>query len=170
MNPTDISIVIGLIALAASFSTILVLYRNRLETNRPIVIALIESDAGNIATPLTLRVYNTGNTPALDVRLSADKKDIINALDEKVLNKYKNDVYQSLSEENIIPVIHNGANVHNAFGILSKNENNTFKLKSKIPIVIKYKNIYGHTYKQKQILIIKITDNFAGSGWNKVRS
>jgi len=170
MNPTDVSVVVSLIALAASFSTILVLYRNRLETNRPIVTVLLESTAGNVATPLTLRVYNTGNTPALDVRLSADEKDIINALDKKVLNKYKKDVYQCLSKENIISVLHNGANVHNAFGILSKNENNTFKLKSKIPIVIKYKNLYGHTYKQKQVLIIKITDNFAGSGWSKVNS
>ena len=170
MNPTDISIVIGLIALAASFSTILVLYRNRLETNRPIVTVLLESDAGNVATPLTLRVYNTGNTPALNVTLDASIEDINKALDEKVSNTYKNDVYQSLSKENIIPVIHNGANVHNAFGILSKNENNTFKLKSKIPIVIKYENLYGHTYTQKQTLIVKITENFAGSGWGKAKS
>ncbi|MCK5678725.1 MAG: hypothetical protein KAH72_09660 [Flavobacteriaceae bacterium] len=167
MNLGNISIIISLIALVASFFTILVLYRNRLETNRPIVTVLLESNTGNIATPLTLRVYNTGYTPALDVTLSANEEDIINALDEKVVNKYKTDVYKCLSKENMIPIIHNGANVSYAFGILSENESNTFKLKSKIPIVIKYKSLYGHSYKQKQILIIQITDNFAGSGWSK---
>lgn len=167
MNVANISIVVSLFALAASLVTILVLYRNRLETNRPIVTVLLESEAGNIASPLTLRVYNTGNTPALDVTLAANEKDIANALDEKVSHHYENDVYRCFSKDNIIPVIHNGSSVHNAFGILSKGENNTLKLKSKIPIVIKYKNIYGHTYKQKQMLVIKLTENFAGSGWKK---
>lgn len=136
MDIANVSIVVSLFALAASLGTILVLYRNRLETNRPIVTVLLESDVGNVASPLTLRVYNTGNTPALDVTLDANEKDIAKALDEKAANEYKNDVYRCLSKENIIPVIYNGSNVYNAFGILSKNENNTFKLKSKIPIVV----------------------------------
>ena len=166
----DSTMAVGFIALIVSLVSPFILYTNRLETNRPIVTVLLESDAGNVATPLTLWIYNTGNTPALDVTLNADEKDIINVLDEKVLNKYKNDVYRCLSKENIIPVIHNGASVDNAFGILSKNENNTFKLKSKIPIVIRYKDIYGYSYMQRQVLIIKITSNFAGSGWSKAKS
>ncbi len=159
------STIISLISLIVSFIAMYVVYKNRLETNRPIVTALLESNAKNIATALTLRLYNTGATPALDITIEAKKEDIEKAFIENAPEEYKKDVFRSLSGDNVIPLILNNSSVQNAFGILSDNENNTFKLKSRIPIVIKYKNLYGHTYKQKQTLIIRITDYFAGSGW-----
>ena len=159
--------IISFIALFVSVGTMFVLHKNRLETNRPIVTALLESDSGNIATPLTLTVYNTGATPALDVTLDADIKDIDKALVGSAPEVYKKAIYKSLSKENIIAVIHNNSSVDNSFGLLSQNEENTFNLHAKIPIVIKYKSLYGHVYTQKQTLIIKIMDNFAGSGWGK---
>lgn len=162
------AIIISSIALILSFGTMMVLYRNRLETNRPVVTVLLESDTGNIATPLTIKVYNTGNTPALDITLDADKKDIDKALAENASEVYKKVIHKSLSKENIISVIHNNSSVSNSFGIISNNIENTFNLNAEIPIIIKYKNLYGHEYTQRQTLIIKIMDNFAGSGWKKV--
>ena len=159
--------IISFIALFVSVGTMFVLHKNRLETNRPVVTVLLESDSGNIATALTIKVYNTGNTPALDITLDADKKDIEKAIVESAPEVHKKAIYKSLSKENIIPVLHNSSNVHNSFGLLSNNENNVFKLNSKIPIKIEYTNIYGHKYLQYQVLTMKITDNFADSGWKK---
>ena len=160
---------ISLLALATSFITILVLYANRVETNRPIVTAKLESNSGNISTPLTLKLYNTGNTPAFNISLSANKRDIEKALVKDTPEIFKKEIYRCLSEDNIIPIIHNNSSVENSFGLLSNDKNNVFQLNAKIPIVIKYHSIYKFSlrYKQKQILVIKITENFAGSGWKK---
>jgi len=167
VNSKMLSIVFSFIAILVSIGTAILLYRNRVETNRPIVTVLLESDSGNIATPLTIRIYNTGNTPALDITLDAYKKDIDKALVDSVLEVHKKMIFKSLSKENIIPVIHNNSSVHNSFGLISNNEDNVFHLNSKIPIIIKYKDIQGRSYHQSQTLIIKITDNFAGSCWTE---
>ncbi len=159
---------IGLLALAVSLTTILVLYINRLETNRPIVTAKLEN-YGNTSSFLTLKLSNTGNTPAFDVILSAEKKDIEKALDKDAPEEYKKIIYKCLSKDNIIPIIHNNSSEKNLFGLLSNDKNNTFNLNAKIPITIKYKSIYKFqsSYTQKQILVIKLTDYFAGFGWEK---
>lgn len=99
-----VSEIFSSIALFISFGTMWVLYKNRLETNRPIVTALFESDSSDIATPLTLKLYNTGATPALDVTLSADKKDINAAIAENAPEVYKKEIYRCLSKDNVIPI------------------------------------------------------------------
>jgi len=121
-SPIELNSLISSISLLISISALLILHKNRVEMSRPIVTVLLESDVGNISTPLTLRVYNTGVTPALNIRIYANKEDIFNALDKKEDNKYKDIIYTCLSKENIIPVLQNGANVYNAFGLLSNNK------------------------------------------------
>ena len=161
-----ISIFISSIALLVSFGTMWVLYKNRIETNRPIVTVLLESDAGDVS-PLTIKVYNTGSTPALDVVLEADKEDLDKIVLENAPEILKKDIYKCFAPENTIPVLHNDSYVENAFGLLSNNEDNVLKLFSKLPITIRYKNLYGHIFIQKQILIMKTMNSFAGSAWRK---
>ncbi len=161
------SITISIVALFISIGTAYILHKNRLEANRPIVTAKLESECNDLITALTIRLYNTGLTPALDITLEANEDDILKAFVVGVSDISKKEVLRCLTKENTIPIIHNNDSVENGFGVLSNNSNNTFKLKSEIPITIKYKSLYGYSYVQKQTLIIKITDNFAGSGWKK---
>jgi hypothetical protein len=165
-----ISTIISSLALIISFGTMWVLYKNRLESNRPIVTALVEGDVGNISTPMTLKIYNTGNTPALDVRLKTDKEKLKEIIIDRAPNTFVNDIYKSFSEDRVIPVLHNGSYVENAFGVISDNENSTLKCGSSIDIEIEYKNLYGHTYRQKQKLRITPINNLTGTLWKKGRS
>ena len=162
-----ISTTISIIALFISLGSAYILYRNRIESNRPIVTVKLESECYDLVTPLTLKLYNTGLTPAIDVTLEANEDDILKSFATDVPEIFKKEVLRCFTKENIIPIIHNNDSVKNGFGVLSNDKNNTFKLKSKIPVVIKYKSLYGYSYTQKQILVIKITENFAGSGWKK---
>jgi len=161
---------ISLIAIFISIGTAYILHKNRLESNRPIVTAKLESVCHDLVTALTIKLYNTGLTPAIDVTLEANKNDIFKSFAKNVPDIFKKEVLRCLTKENIIPLIHNNDSVENRFGILSNDENNTFKLKSKIPVIIKYKSLYGYPYTQKQTLVIEITNNFAGSGWKKETS
>jgi len=46
------------------------------QTNRPIVSAFVETNSsGNIATMFNLIIANTGNRPAIDVKLTIDNKE-----------------------------------------------------------------------------------------------
>ncbi len=157
---------ISYIALIVSLFSPFILHRNRLETNRPIVTVLLETyKGGNISTALNLKIYNTGNTPAINVVLRGNKDDISKSLNSTTENKFSDTIYACLSEDNIIPIIHNNNNVVNSFGLISQDNNQTFKCGSKINLKISYQDIYGHKYKHNQILTIQDTTNFAGTGW-----
>ena len=93
-----IATIFSSLALLLSFGTMIVLYRNRLETNRPVVTVLLEGDAGNTSTPLTIKVYNTGNTPALDVELKADSAEIDKVIADNAPEVYKKDIYACFSK------------------------------------------------------------------------
>ena len=138
-----------------------------METNRPIVTVLLEGDVGNISTALTIKVYNTGNTPALDVELKADKDCIDKIVVDTAPEVFKKDIYACFSKKNTILVLHNNSYVENAFGLISDNADNTLKCGEELPITIEYKNLYGHRYIQKQTLKMQAMDNFAGSTWTK---
>jgi len=165
-NLISSSIGISYIALIVSLFSPFILYTNRLETNRPIVtVSLEEYNGGSLATPLNLKIYNMGNTPAIDVVLYSNKDDIDKILNNNINNELSDNVYKCLSKDNIIPIIYSKTNVVNAFGILTKESNTTFHCDSKIKINIFYKDIYGNNYKYYQILPIKPTKSFAELSW-----
>ena len=149
---SGVSLLISIIALHLSA-------KNWKESNRPIVTATFDTNTGNVSTTIEIALFNTGNRPALDVVLYADKRDIEKILDKNAPQLYKDNIYKIFSGKNIIPIIHNNSNLKSAFGIASKEENNTFVWKSKIKFLIKYKDLNGKEYQTKQILQIK---NYSG--------
>lgn len=154
-----------MISIVSLFFSGLALYwskKNWNESNRPIIAVSLVADGGNVATILNIVVFNTGNRPAFDVVLSAKKEDIDQILDLSHTSIFHDTVYKIFSGENVIPLILDGENVQNGFGIASHNEDNTFIWKSTLPIKIVYKDIKGKSYSNTQTLQIKNTSSFAG--------
>jgi len=96
----DISTGISSIALLLSAFAIYVTRQNWKETNRPIVTAAIETfTSGNIATLYNLCLHNSGNRPAVEIRIHALEKDIEKILDNSAPEFHSNSVRRSLSKK-----------------------------------------------------------------------
>jgi hypothetical protein len=141
--------------------------RTWFESNRPIVTAeIVTHDGGNVAIMYNLVVHNTGTRPAVDIRISAETKCLLAAIDPNGKEHMKQQILRCFSEEGRIPLLHQQSKKSNGFGLTSINKNdNALIYKSVIPIEITYKDLYGKKYKAKQNLVIKDSEYFAGSGW-----
>ncbi|GAB6910141.1 conserved hypothetical protein [Desulfosarcina cetonica] len=164
MEPT---VLISLIAVLVSLLSYIFARRSWRETYRPIVTARIETHAsGNMATLFDIVVYNVGNRPATDIRLTTNQNMLEDAFDGNASEKLKSEIKACFSNEGTIPLLHPGNVATNGFGMAGVKEKG-LKYGSKIPIVIKYSDLNRQKIKSKQTLIFRDTTYFAGSGWAK---
>ncbi len=140
-----------------------------LAANRPIISAsIVSNEPGNIATTYNLVIYNTGNRPATSIKLYADKE-MIDKIIVHNANKVQIDlIHKCFSNETSIPLLINGKETSTLFGITSiRPEDNVLKYNSQLPILISYSDLENRKYNSKQVLVVKISQGFAGGQWSK---
>lgn len=157
------------LAVAVSLFSLLLSHRAWIRSNRPIVVAAIETlEGGNLAIPLNLTVMNSGNRPALRIRFHAKKSDITKILHNPSGRSIEEAIYKCFSADAEIPLLLDGKTVTNSFGFLSVNKDNSSWIdKSTLKIKVSYFDLDGRKYKSVLNLVIKGEKGFAGSIWNE---
>jgi len=167
----DAKTIISIVSAVLSATSLFFTRRFWLAANRPIISACIVSDndkSGNVSTFYNLVVYNTGNRPATFIRIHAEKEMIDKILDvsRNVKELEVNDIYRCFSNETTIPLLINGKEIFNSFGLTSRYpEKNVLKYNSQLPILISYSDLENRNYTSRQVLIVKNSQGFAGSVW-----
>lgn len=165
------SIAVSLAALIVSILSYYFAVRSWRESYRPIVTArVVTHSSGNIGAALNLLVENTGTRPARNIRLTVDETVLNEAFDPNSANRYREGVRACFSEKFEIPVLANGASVSNAFGLISKNEQNTWQWQSRLPIRIKYEDLGGRKFKHDLNLFVANNKGFASGAWHEEKA
>ncbi len=135
------------------------------ESNRPLVTARITSlgMGGNAAVPLTIVVENTGNRPAKNIRLKANRQHLISAFAADESDGLRRQVEICFSEQGLIPVIANGKQVSNSFGIVS-HDRCTWNT-DRLGIEICYEDLDGRSFTHKLPLKMGEDTGFASGFW-----
>lgn len=148
-------------------------HRNWLRSNCPIVVACIETataqDEAFIAYNLV--VVNTGNRPAVNVRLYCEDSDLEQCIQPgphagKKLGSTWTHVKKCFQEDAEIPVLLNGKSVSNSFGFTGVNQQSFWKYNSRLKITLRYADLDGTNYRKELILLIKDSVAFAGGMWS----
>ena len=149
-----VSAVIALISLAFA------IYSWR-QANRPLVSARVTSHkGGNLGVSLNLLIENTGNRPALNVRLIAKEADVRAAHSQSVIPI---DAERCFFSDIKIPVLANGRSTSNAFESIGHSD--SWRAGSEIPIKIKYRDLSGRRYTSKVTLWLADDAGFAQTFW-----
>jgi hypothetical protein len=172
--PDDWKTIFSAGAIGVSLVSLLFARRSWLQTNRPIVSATVETfSGGNRAITYNLVVSNTGNRPAVNVRLFVNEIELNAAMsfdskncDESGKVDYNN-ILRCFSEKGEIALLRNGADVSNSFAYTSGNGKSFWIYDARIPIIIKYFDLEGRKYNASQKLIVKDSEGFAGGMWSK---
>lgn len=148
-------------------------HRNWLRSNCPIVVACIETataqDEAFIACNLV--VVNTGNRPAVNVRLYCEDSDLEQCIQPgphagKKPGSTWTHVKKCFHEDAEIPVLLNGKSVSNSFGFTGVNQQSFWKYNSRLKITLRYADLDGTNYRKELILLIKDSVAFAGGMWS----
>ncbi|GAB4534363.1 MAG: hypothetical protein Tsb0014_20490 [Pleurocapsa sp.] len=139
------------------------------QTNRPIVSAFVEThSAGNVATMFNFIIVNTGNRPAIDIKLTIDNKQEFKECIANPENEMTEYIFGCFENSAIIPLLIDGEKRSNSFGLTSiKKEQNIWKYGSSFSITINYKDLEKKQYQSKLSLYIKDSESFAGSSWKE---
>jgi len=165
------SIAVSLAALIVSILSYYFAVRSWRESYRPIVTARVTThSSGNIGAALNLLVENTGTRPARNIRLTVDEAVLNEAFDPNHANRYREGVRACFSEKFVIPVLANGATVSNSFGLVSRNEQNTWKWHSRVPVRITYEDLSGRKFTHDLDLFIANNEGFASGAWHEKKT
>lgn len=170
-TPEDWKTTFSALALIVSLISLWFSRRSWLQSNRPIVSAAVETHAGgNESIVYNLAVSNTGNRPAVNVRLCT-----ATSLAEKCMAPWVNGlrstettyahVMRCFSEEGEIPLLLNGKNMTNSFGYTRGDDRTFWLYGASMPITISYADLEGRQYCTSQVLRIKDSAAFAGGMW-----
>jgi hypothetical protein len=158
-----------IISAIAAITSLVSLYFTRrfwLLTNRPIVTAeIVEHTSGVGIVVFDLLVYNSGNRPAVNIKLRAESKDIDEILSEKASNSDRQFIHGVFSEPKKIALLRNGKEPKTAFGAYSENSCNgdILKYQAELPIKIIYQDINGKNYIDKIVLYVCDAEGFGGA-------
>lgn len=143
------------------------------ESDRPLVTARVTSFGlgGNVAIALSLLIENTGSRPAENVKLKVkdevlSKVILSNAEHEQMVEAIR----LCFSERGVIPVLANGMAVHNNFGLLKGELEETWSPNSRFDVTLQYEDLDGRTYDHTNPLLLADDRGFAGSFWNSVHA
>ncbi len=137
------------------------------ESHRPIVTARISSDlGGNVATPAELVIENTGNRPAVNVRLSVDHQQLDSALAVGDDHPQRRSIERCFDSKTFIPVLANAKCVKNSFGLVA-GEKPTWRYKSVIDVTITYRDLRGRRFRNTVPIWLVDNRDFALSHYER---
>jgi len=159
------SLIVSIFAAGISGFSLYWSFKSWKETYRPLITARVATHtAGNQAVALDLVVSNTGNRPAKNVILTADRRELEKAFAAASQDPLRQHVEHCFSDA--IVVIANGSSVSNSFGCFSASEKDrTWKEPTIINIHVKYEDLDGRRYNHHQPLRIRADEGFAGGAW-----
>jgi len=139
------------------------------QANRPLVTVRISSldMAGNVSTPLSILVENTGNRPAKNIRLDIPFEELKEILREDVGNPLRKAIERCFSPEGLIPVLANGRFVSNSFGFFSTDSDGTWTKEGRFTVVVSYEDLDGRKFRHSMPIFIENDIGFAGANWSK---
>ncbi|MBZ9815271.1 hypothetical protein [Mesorhizobium sp. CA7] len=135
---------------------------------RPIVTAMVKTHSGgNMGIAYDLVVLNSGSIPARDVWLEvADSGALDAAFGSGADDDNKKDWLLCFNAKDMIPVLHNGAQVSCSFGHTKSADRGFWKAGAEFPIRIHYRGWFGKSYfGEPHMLRIVDTDSFTGFMW-----
>jgi len=171
-SPDDWKTIVSSLALGVSLISLWFARRSWLQSNRPIVSAAVETHAGgDESIAYNLVVANTGNRPAVNVRLFSANTQIIEKCMAQWVENFRGPettyahVTRCFSSEGEIPLLLNGKNMTNSFGYTRGNNHTFWHYGASLPITISYSDLEGRKYRTSQVIKIKDSAAFAGGMW-----
>lgn len=168
INVEDIKTILSLAAFGVSLLSLYFSRINWIQSNRPVVSAFVSEHAsGNMAATFNLTIANTGNRPAVHVRLHASHADISSLLEDGVaLEKFKA-IESPFDAESEVPLLKNGEELSTSFGAFLGNsqEGPWLKYGAKAKIAITYEDLDGRKYESQQPIKVFARNGFGGGIW-----
>ena len=168
LSPEDLKTVASIAALAISFLSLYFTKVNWLQSNRPIVTAFVtEHSSGNMAATCNLVIANTGNRPAVRVRMHASQAEIASLLEPKVRDLKFNMIESNFLKESEIPLLRNGEELTTSFGAFtnSPDEGPWLRHGAEAEISITYQDLDGRKFESRQPLKVYAREGFGGGVW-----
>ena len=168
MSIEELRTIISVAALIASAISLYFTRRFWLQSNRPIITAFVdEHSSGNVSTTFNLVVSNTGNRPAVNIRLYASNTDLESLLDKEATKSHVDEVINCFSKESTITILRNGEELTTAFGAFSGDQSvgKWLNYGAQISIIVTYEDLDRRSYKAHMPLKIYARHGFAGAIW-----
>lgn len=165
----NLKLAISLVAIAMSVGSLVFSWRTWIQTNRPIVTAFVtECGTGSAAHTFDLVLANTGNRPAVSIRLHALKRDLEHLLDAGAPESRREWMMLIFSEESIVPLLRNGEELRTSFGayIPTDPEAKWLNYGAQIRIRVEYEDLAGRKFTSKLPLRIYARHGFGGGSWS----
>lgn len=169
MSDIDWKLVVSVVAMVASFISLYFTKVNWLQSNRPIVTAFItEHHSGNMAATFNLILANTGNRPAVRVRLLASHENIRRLVEPGISDKHFNLIAQNFMAKSEVPLLRNGEELTTSFGAFTTSESDGKWLKygAECEATVTYRDLEGRKYESTLPLRIYARDGFGGGIWS----
>jgi hypothetical protein len=161
---------ISVTALLISISSFAFAIKSWHQSNRPIIVAYIEEHTMGVnGATFNLVLSNTGNRPAVNIKLKARKDNIEKIFEEKIDEVTKEGIFNCFKEESEVALLKNNTSITTFFGSFEGCYPNRTGLKyeSWLPIEIKYKDLLAKKYTEKIPLRVRGLKGFGGGIWSK---
>jgi hypothetical protein len=166
--PDDLKTLLSVAAFIVSLISLYFTRVNWLQSNRPVVSAFVtEHHSGNVASTFNLVVANTGNRPAVRVRLHASHAELSLLVDRHAKPDRFKMIESNFRPDSVIPLLRNGEELSTSFGAFSSDPNESPWLNYGVEtnISISYYDLDGRRYESRQPLRIYARDGFGGGVW-----
>lgn len=173
LSSDELKTALAVAALVISLVSLYFTKRNWIQSNRPIVTAFItEHHAGNMAATFNLLIANTGNRPAVRVRMHASPEAIRRLLEENAPSKHIKMIESNFLKSSEIPLLRNGEELITSFGAFTNNSHDEPWLRygSETEISITYQDLEGRRFESKQPLKVYAREGFGGGVWNDTKA
>lgn len=165
MNTTYLPLIVSGFSALVAIASLVFAMKSWHRTNRPIVIARISTaQGGNLNIALNIVVENTGNRPAKEIKLTADKYAVLAALKDSSNKQIPIDAQRCLFDNHSIPVLANGKSATNAFGAIGTD--GEWSAGARFSLRIEYKSLDGRKYRETMDIVLADDAGFAQTFWN----
>lgn len=142
------------------------------EAHRPVVTAFLDDQiTGNVASAYRLVIANTGNRPALEVRLDASAEDLAGLVNEPTAIQSLPGVASTFSEQALISILRDGEELFTSFGAVKAGQEPSLRYNGRAQITITYQDLRGRRYAEHIPLIVRARKGgFGGGQWGSTSS
>ncbi|EDN70159.1 hypothetical protein BGP_2240 [Beggiatoa sp. PS] len=165
----ELRTIFSIIAIIISFGSIYYTRHFWLQSNRPIITAeIVENSSGVGIALFDLVISNSGNRPAINIMIQAEKADIEKIFSKNITETYKKAIYDIFSEKSKIALLSNGKETKTGFFSFSnteKSDADILKYEEELPIKITYSDIEGRKFVSKINILTRASRGFGGGIW-----
>ncbi|WP_218511728.1 hypothetical protein [Variovorax sp. dw_308] len=164
----NLKLAISLVALAISLISLYFTRVNWIQSNRPVVSAFVtEHASGSNAATFNLVLANTGNRPAVRVRLVAPHESIRRLVEPSISEKRFKMIEHNFLSRSEVPLLRNGEELVTSFGAFTPDdpEGKWLNYGAETEVTIRYSDLEGRVYVSKQPIKVYAREGFGGGVW-----